>query len=131
MAVWEGALRLSIIPAGGIRQSSQTSNMKRKLDTDNVPNEASAPSQASDPSANTFADFGLDSRILQGVVKEKFAKPTSVQAKAIPLALDGKDILGVCPTFNGLGLHADGGQLAQKLAPARPRHTCYRYYTLS
>jgi ATP-dependent RNA helicase DDX56/DBP9 len=27
-------------------------------------------------------------------MKEKFTKPTLVQAKAIPLALEGKDILG-------------------------------------
>ncbi|PWW77476.1 P-loop containing nucleoside triphosphate hydrolase protein [Tuber magnatum] len=43
----------------------------------------------------SFAAFGLDPRLLQGIAKQKFSLPTLVQAKAIPLALEGKDILGV------------------------------------
>jgi ATP-dependent RNA helicase DDX56/DBP9 len=42
----------------------------------------------------SFVDLGLDSRLLQAVVKQKFSHPTLVQAKTIPLALEGKDILG-------------------------------------
>jgi len=46
--------------------------------------------------ANTsFATFGLDPRLLQGIAKQNFSHPTLVQAKAIPLALEGKDILGM------------------------------------
>ncbi len=67
--------------------------MKRKLDQDNVPSEV----RIEEPTdhATSFSSFGLDPRILQGVIREKFAKPTLVQAKAIPLALEGKDILGI------------------------------------
>lgn len=43
----------------------------------------------------TFTTMGLDPRILQAIVKLKFASPTLVQEKAIPLALEGKDILGM------------------------------------
>ena len=43
----------------------------------------------------TFESLGLDARLLQGVAKLGFAHPTLVQAKAIPLALEGKDILGM------------------------------------
>jgi len=43
----------------------------------------------------TFAPLGLDARLLQGVAALGFANPTLVQAKAIPLALEGKDILGM------------------------------------
>lgn len=63
--------------------------MKRKLDNDDVPKEVSRGD-----SNVTFTDLGLDSRLLQAALKEKYAKPTLVQAKGIPLALDGKDILG-------------------------------------
>lgn len=42
----------------------------------------------------SFADFSLDPRLLQAVAKEKYAKPTPVQSEAIPLALEGKDVLG-------------------------------------
>ncbi|KAL8928779.1 MAG: hypothetical protein Q9208_001557 [Pyrenodesmia sp. 3 TL-2023] len=42
----------------------------------------------------SFRTFGLDARLLQAIAKEGFDTPTLVQAKAIPLALEGKDILG-------------------------------------
>jgi ATP-dependent RNA helicase DDX56/DBP9 len=57
-----------------------------------------APMVAADESMldseSSFSSFGLDPRLLQGVAKLGFANPTLVQAKAIPLALEGKDILG-------------------------------------
>lgn len=66
--------------------------MKRKLNSDNVP---SAQTRAEkDPPGGTFEDLKLDPRLLQAVLKEKYLKPTPVQAAAIPLALEGKDILG-------------------------------------
>lgn len=43
----------------------------------------------------SFSNLGLDARLLQGIAKLNFAHPTLVQAKAIPLALEGKDILGM------------------------------------
>ncbi len=87
--------------------------MKRKLDAENVPTpESSQPPQApsggsasgganrgnksSSGGAPSFSSYGLDARILQALAKQNFAAPTSVQAKAIPLALEGKDILGPC-----------------------------------
>ncbi|KAI9852754.1 MAG: ATP-dependent DNA/RNA helicase [Thelocarpon superellum] len=73
--------------------------MKRKLDEDNVPMETSSYSPSS--SQTTFSNLGLDSRILQGVLKEQYPKPTPVQAAAIPLALEGKDILARAKTGSG------------------------------
>ena len=66
--------------------------MKRKLNENDVPEPASESKKA----VTTFAELGLDARILQAITGEKFAKPTPVQSKAIPLALSGKDILGMC-----------------------------------
>ena len=70
--------------------------MKRKLDengapTIEVPNDKSA----------SFEAFGLDPRLLQAVSKSQYADPTPVQAKSIPLALDGKDILAQSKTGSG------------------------------
>ena len=65
--------------------------MKRKLNEKDVPE----PVKAEQP-ANTkgFADLTLDSRLLQAVTREKFTAPTPIQRQAIPIALQGKDILG-------------------------------------
>lgn len=67
--------------------------MKRKLDANNVPTpEGTAPEKASQQS---FDNLQLDPRLLQALTKQKFTKPTLVQAEAIPLALSGKDVLGM------------------------------------
>lgn len=66
--------------------------MKRKLDQDNVPApETWASASQTEPG---FKSFGLDSRLLHATVKEEFNAPTPVQSRAIPLALEGKDIIG-------------------------------------
>ncbi|PFH56999.1 hypothetical protein XA68_15652 [Ophiocordyceps unilateralis] len=49
----------------------------------------------------TFADLGLDSRLLQAVSQQKLVKPTLVQRKAIPMALDGGDVLCRAKTGSG------------------------------
>jgi superfamily II DNA/RNA helicase len=66
--------------------------MKRKLDRNDVPSgEIATPSTST---SGTFEDLKLDPRLLQAVLTEKYLKPTPVQVAAIPLALEGKDILG-------------------------------------
>ncbi|EXJ93222.1 ATP-dependent RNA helicase dbp9 [Capronia epimyces CBS 606.96] len=73
--------------------------MKRKLDANDAPTVEVAPeSQPDDPS---FDSFGLDPRLMQAVAKAKFSAPTLVQAKVIPLALEGKDILAKSKTGSG------------------------------
>ena len=67
--------------------------MKRKLNQDDVPTLVLADQGRQNPSA--FSSLGLDSRLLQAIVKEGFSTPTLVQSKVIPLAIEGKDILGI------------------------------------
>jgi ATP-dependent RNA helicase DDX56/DBP9 len=73
--------------------------MKRKLDANDVP----VPTGEVDGQKEemTFAGLGLDPRLLQGIAKQNFQAPTPVQAKAIPLALDGRDILARAKTGSG------------------------------
>lgn len=49
----------------------------------------------------SFAHLGLDPRLLQAVAQQKFAKPTLVQRKAIPLALNGQDVLAKADCGSG------------------------------
>lgn len=71
--------------------------MKRKLDANDVPS-TEAPDAGNDKEPS-FENLNLDPRLRQALVKEKFTKPTLIQAEAIPLALEGKDILGMCIRF--------------------------------
>jgi hypothetical protein len=67
--------------------------MKRKLNKHDVPQETD-PNPNDTAQTTQFNDLGLDARLLQAALREKYFKPTPVQVKAIPLALEGKDILG-------------------------------------
>ncbi|KAL1296622.1 hypothetical protein AAFC00_000111 [Neodothiora populina] len=75
--------------------------MKRKLNENDVPEPTSETVKSTKKTAVTFAELGLDSRILQAITGEKFAAPTPVQARAIPLALSGRDILARAKTGSG------------------------------
>src|SRR3989304_6426234 len=48
-----------------------------------------------------FHEMGLPSSILQSLDKLGFKQPTPIQEKTIPLALQGKDILGSAQTGTG------------------------------
>lgn len=66
---------------------------KRKLNQDNVPALSTSEDVHQPPVA--FTSLALDPRLLQALVQQRFSTPTLVQTKAIPLALEGKDILGM------------------------------------
>ncbi|OHE93333.1 ATP-dependent RNA helicase DBP9 [Colletotrichum orchidophilum] len=76
--------------------------MKRKADeTATAPeSEKRAKTEVSTPELS-FSDLGLDTRLVQAVAAESFKDPTPVQQKAIPLALDGKDVAAKAPTGSG------------------------------
>lgn len=83
--------------------------MKRKAE-DNIEPAVAAP-ETEQPEAKsettpavadpTFADLGLDPRLVQAIAKQNFEKPTLVQRTAIPLALDGQDVLAKAKTGSG------------------------------
>ncbi|KAJ9625786.1 ATP-dependent DNA/RNA helicase [Taxawa tesnikishii (nom. ined.)] len=75
--------------------------MKRKLNEHDVPEEVIETQYATGNAATSFSSLGLDPRLLQAVTRERFAAPTAVQARAIPVALSGKDILARAKTGSG------------------------------
>lgn len=91
--------------------------MKRKLDKNNEPSSPvqsdketieaqKEPVQAVEENQKSraepsFAELGLDPRLVQAIAKQNFEKPTLVQRKAIPLALKGQDVLCKAKTGSG------------------------------
>lgn len=51
--------------------------------------------------AVSFDSLGLSSALLQALTKAGFAEPTPIQARAIPAALEGRDVLGCAQTGTG------------------------------
>jgi ATP-dependent RNA helicase DDX56/DBP9 len=74
--------------------------MKRKLDENDAPT-VEIPKHIPSPRSPSFESLNLDPRLLQAVSKANFASPTHVQAQAIPLALEGKDVLAQSKTGSG------------------------------
>ena len=53
------------------------------------------------PAKKGFEWLGLDEDILKGVRKKGYTTPTPIQKKAIPLALDGRDVVAMARTGSG------------------------------
>ncbi|MFC1767267.1 DEAD/DEAH box helicase [Candidatus Margulisiibacteriota bacterium] len=49
----------------------------------------------------TFHDLGIAPKIIEHLDRLKFTIPTPIQYKAIPLALEGKDLVGIAQTGTG------------------------------
>jgi len=50
---------------------------------------------------HTFADFGLDGRMVKTLKELKLTNPSPIQDQTIPLALEGKDVVGLAETGSG------------------------------
>ena len=70
--------------------------------------------------AHTFFGLGIAPGILAVLDRMKFTTPTAIQHKAIPIANEGKDVLGIAQTGTGKTL-AFGIPIIQKLAQSPGR----------
>lgn len=66
-----------------------------------APEDKASKSKASTPSSNSFQNMSLSRPILRGLASVGFATPTPIQAKTIPVALLGKDVVGGAVTGSG------------------------------
>ena len=77
-------------------QKGPTINVSRYVNT-------AAQSQIEEEyvSQHTFGEFGLTPALLSNVQKHGYTIPTPIQDQAIPLLMDGKDVVGVANTGTG------------------------------
>jgi superfamily II DNA/RNA helicase len=75
-------------------------------DIENISTPEAVP--AADPAAATeaaeqvrFADFGLSPDILRALTAQGYVHPTPIQAQAIPVVLQGRDVMGAAQTGTG------------------------------
>ena len=50
---------------------------------------------------NTFADFGFQEQLAKNIAARGFTEPTAIQDQAIPIVMDGHDIVGLANTGTG------------------------------
>lgn len=53
------------------------------------------------PEPSGFASFGLDAAVLKALGKMNFKEPSAIQAQAIPLIQEGKDLIALAQTGSG------------------------------
>lgn len=53
------------------------------------------------PPEHTFHELGIHQKILHILDAKKFSKPTPIQQQAIPIAMEGKDVIGIAQTGTG------------------------------
>src|SRR2546430_793021 len=103
-------------PARGPRtprppQATPHAELDRALDT---------AAAASPPAAATFAELGLDPRLVRALAAGDIHEPFAIQARALPDALAGRDVLGRAQTGSGKTL-AFGLPLLTRLAAMTDR----------
>ena len=76
-----------------------------------------AAAAAPQPAAASFAELGLDPRLVRALAAGDIREPFAIQARALPDALAGRDVLGRAQTGSGKTL-AFGLPLLTRLAGA-------------
>ncbi|CAG8582827.1 27820_t:CDS:10, partial [Racocetra persica] len=49
----------------------------------------------------SFAHFGFDEALLNVIIKHGYSEPTGIQKQAVPVAMSGRDIIGIAKTGSG------------------------------
>ena len=50
---------------------------------------------------SSFAHFGFDEKLLKTIRKQGYAQPTPIQAQGVPIAMSGRDLIGIAKTGSG------------------------------
>ncbi|MRW92615.1 DEAD/DEAH box helicase [Duganella sp. FT80W] len=63
--------------------------------------QVAAPAETAAPAQVRFADFGLSPDIQRALDEQGYEHPTPIQAQAIPVLLQGRDVMGAAQTGTG------------------------------
>jgi superfamily II DNA/RNA helicase len=66
-----------------------------------APTELTPVTTEPQPPRTTFADLGLSEELLRAISDKGYIHPTPIQEQAIPIVLQGRDVLGVAQTGTG------------------------------
>src|SRR3989338_6011166 len=68
----------------------------------------------------SFYGLGIAPRLLEIIARLKFTTPTPIQERAIPAAIEGKDLIGIAQTGTGKTL-AFGIPMIQRIAQTKAK----------
>lgn len=87
--------------AGGGCYTAALTTKYRMSDPDSIPDATLTSSPQTPAELPRFDQFGLAPAILQALTDQGYAHPTPIQAQAIPVVLQGKDVMGAAQTGTG------------------------------
>ncbi len=87
----------------GVRALGPKSSKKSsQLDINRFINKAQALSEQTPyVSKHTFADFGFEAKIATNLADKGYKQPSAIQDQAIPVVMEGKDVIGLANTGTG------------------------------
>jgi superfamily II DNA/RNA helicase len=103
-------------------QSAQRADPRSELDR-----ALRAAAELPQPAAPTFADLGLDAKLVAALAARGITEPFAIQARAMPDALTGRDVLGRAETGSGktlafgLPMLSRIARMDDRPAPKKPR----------
>ena len=74
----------------------------------------------SETQSSGFDNLGIAPKLLEALDRLKFTSPTPIQEKSIPIALEGKDMIGIAQTGTGKTM-AFGIPMLQRLSQTKGR----------
>ncbi|KAI3850987.1 hypothetical protein MKW98_027966 [Papaver atlanticum] len=77
-------------------QETEKARLRLNVDVTAAPDSAPAPAPI-----ESFTNMCLHESIMKDISFHKYARPTSIQAQAMPIALNGRDLLGCAETGSG------------------------------
>ncbi|KAH3899216.1 RNA-dependent ATPase RRP3 SCDLUD_004648 [Saccharomycodes ludwigii] len=78
-----------------------TVSSEKDEDVEGPPEEKDTNADKDDATFNSFSELNLVPELIEACANLKYEKPTPIQAKAIPSALEGHDIIGLAQTGSG------------------------------
>jgi ATP-dependent RNA helicase RhlE len=93
-------------PSFGGGAPRRSSGGRRSFKGDNIDeskfiNRATAVEEVAHVATHTFADFGVHALLAKNLAAKGFVQPSPIQDQAIPVALEGKDVIGIANTGTG------------------------------
>ncbi len=95
------SLPLADGPEGAPDMDDSETGEGLEADAADLPDPVVAVVEDPAPAAVGFAALGLSTEILQAIADTGYTNPTPIQAQAIPIVLQGRDVLGIAQTGTG------------------------------
>lgn len=96
-----GGSRFGGRPSSGGRGGGRGGFKKDRIDESMFINKATVQQEEKYVATNTFADFAIHPQLALNLAEKGIVHPSPIQDQAIPVALTGKDIVGIASTGTG------------------------------